>query len=103
LRVIDFFFTVGGGQHYHHPLQQNHSSSVTVEASVFVDPGPIVSSSVVPAGPIRAVSSHNSSGSNVIGIGNNSKTTLPVEDGYQQANQQANLIKSNISNFVMPL
>ncbi|XP_046652137.1 uncharacterized protein LOC124343064 [Daphnia pulicaria] len=62
--------------------QQHHSSSVTVEAAVSESPSPIVSSSVVPAGPIRAVSSHNSSSLNVRGIGNNS-TTLSVEDGHQ--------------------
>jgi hypothetical protein len=63
--------------------RQHHSSSVTVEAAVSVGSGPIVSSSVVPAGLIRAVSSLNSSGLNVRGIGNNS-TTLYVEDGHPQ-------------------
>jgi hypothetical protein len=55
---------------------------VTVEAAVSESPSPIVSSSVVSAGPISAVSSHNSSSLNVRGIGNNS-TTLSVEDGHQ--------------------
>jgi hypothetical protein len=99
LIYFSVFLTVGGGQHHHHlhhhPLQQHHSSSVTVAAAVSVGPGPIVSSSVVPSGAIRAVSSHNSSGLNVSGvgvggIGNNSTTSgslcvgcgSPIQDQY---------------------
>jgi hypothetical protein len=57
----------------------------SVEAAVSVGTGPIFSLSFVPAGPIRAVSSHNSSGLNVRGIGNAmlTETSLSVEESHQ--------------------